>query len=134
MVLKDVSSAVEMTSKEDIKGFSLSITDRACRKIASLCDIEKSKNPAAVPYLQLKVEGGGCSGFQYHIDFALSPTDDEVYFHGGEGIDVGIDLTSLEILTGSVIDYEEDMIGSAFSIKNPNATSSCGCGSSFSVM
>jgi iron-sulfur cluster insertion protein len=133
MILKDLGSILEMTPDKDTEGFSLRITDRACGKIASLYEIEKSKNPAASPYLQLKVEGGGCSGFQYHIGFSLSHGDDEIYFHA-KGIEVGIDLTSLEILSGSVIDYEEDMIGSAFSIKNPNATSSCGCGNSFSVM
>ena len=69
MILKDLGSILEMTPDKDTEGFSLRITDRACGKIASLCEIEKSKNPAASPYLQLKVEGGGCSGFQYHIGF-----------------------------------------------------------------
>lgn len=133
MMLKDLGPVVEMTPKDDVKGLTLSITERACHKITSLCENGKGEHPDGRSYLQLKVQGGGCAGFQYHIDLVSSCAEDEVYFYVGD-ITVGIDLSSLEILSGSVIDYEEDMIGSAFVIKNPHAKSSCGCGNSFSMM
>jgi iron-sulfur cluster insertion protein len=82
--------------------------------------------------LRLSVSGGGCSGFQYTIDLdGQTNPDDQVFEEGG--IKVVVDSTSLDLLNGSVIDYVEDLIGASFQIRNPNATSTCGCGNSFSV-
>lgn len=84
-------------------------------------------------YLRISVEGGGCSGFQYHFDFdttALAEDDHRICMDGAIAV---IDDTSLGFLTGSVLDYVETLGAAAFEIKNPNASSSCGCGNSFSV-
>jgi len=82
--------------------------------------------------LRVTVNGGGCSGFQY--DFALddAQTDDDISIER-DGITVLIDSMSLLYIGGSEIDYVDELIGSAFRINNPNATASCGCGTSFSI-
>ena len=83
-------------------------------------------------FLRVAVLGGGCSGFQYTFNFDDARTDDDMVI-AKDGAVVVIDSTSMDLLRGSQIDFVEDMVGSAFAIKNPNATSSCGCGNSFSV-
>lgn len=83
-------------------------------------------------FLRVAVEGGGCSGFQYKFDFADAPETDDLVLER-DGAKVLIDSVSLEFLGGSEIDYTRELIGSAFKIKNPNAVSGCGCGTSFSV-
>jgi iron-sulfur cluster assembly accessory protein len=77
------------------------------------------------------VEGGGCSGFQYEIKLD-DPADDDLILEK-DGIKVLIDPVSLPFLTDAVIDYSQELIGARFVIENPNATSSCGCGTSFSM-
>lgn len=86
------------------------------------------------PNLMLRVEvlGGGCSGFQYRFSFADGLETGDITF-ARDGVNVIIDETSLELLQGAVIDYCEDLIGASFQVKNPNAKSSCGCGTSFSL-
>lgn len=83
-------------------------------------------------FLRVAIEGGGCSGFSYKFDFAESANDDDLVIKR-DGATVVIDEMSLEFLTGSEIDYANELIGSAFKINNPNATANCGCGTSFSV-
>jgi len=83
-------------------------------------------------YLRVAVEGGGCSGFSYKFDFAESANDDDLLIER-DGARVLIDEMSLEFLSGSEIDYANELIGSAFKINNPNATANCGCGTSFSI-
>ena len=83
-------------------------------------------------YLRVAVEGGGCSGFSYKFDFADSANDDDLLIER-DGARVLIDVMSLEFLSGSEIDYANELIGSAFKINNPNATANCGCGTSFSI-
>jgi iron-sulfur cluster insertion protein len=78
------------------------------------------------------VTGGGCSGFQYDFCFDDATSDDDLVIARG-GARVLIDSVSLDFLKGAEIDFVEEMIGAAFKINNPNATSSCGCGTSFSV-
>lgn len=82
--------------------------------------------------LRVMVEGGGCSGFSYKFDFADSPNEDDLLIER-DGARIVIDEISLEFLTGSEIDYAQELIGSAFKINNPNATANCGCGTSFSI-
>jgi iron-sulfur cluster insertion protein len=82
--------------------------------------------------LRVSVTGGGCSGFQYGFTLDDQRNDDDVIFQR-DGVALVIDETSLELLTGSEIDFVEDLMGSYFAIKNPQASSTCGCGSSFSV-
>ena len=99
------------------------ITDRAFLKIL---EIGESK------CLRVAVEGGGCSGFQYDIKLEDNESEDDTVFNKN-GAKVVIDSTSMEFLAGATIDFNEELIGAKFTIQNPNATSSCGCGTSFSV-
>jgi len=82
--------------------------------------------------LRIGVSGGGCSGFQYGISLDDTIGDEDRVFED-QGIRLVIDQTSLDLLDGATVDFVEDLVGSSFQIKNPNATSTCGCGSSFSV-
>ena len=101
------------------------VTDRA---FARLGEIGAGKDGKA---LRVAVEGGGCSGFQY--DIALDAPDDGDLVLEGAGEKVVIDEVSLPFLTGATIDFTEELIGARFVIENPNATSACGCGTSFSM-
>ncbi len=83
-------------------------------------------------YLRVAVEGGGCSGFQYQFDFADAPETDDIILER-DGAKILIDPVSLGFLSGSEIDYTNELIGSAFKIHNPNAVAACGCGTSFSI-
>ncbi len=86
--------------------------------------------------LRVFVQGGGCSGFQYGFVFEEQVNDDDFLWHqevNGQKIGFLVDSMSLQYLNEATIDYEEDLNGSQFVIKNPNATTTCGCGSSFSV-
>jgi iron-sulfur cluster assembly accessory protein len=106
-------------------GFSVS--DSAAAKIGHLIATE----PGATLF-RVAVNGGGCSGFQYEFGFATGPADDDIIIEKGPA-KVAVDLVSLPFLDGAEIDWVEDLIGSSFKIRNPNAKSSCGCGISFSV-
>ena len=79
-------------------------------------------------YFRISVQGGGCSGFKYNFSFDGKIEKDDIVFNK-----TVIDTSSLEIINGSVVDYQKEMIGSSFVIKNPQAASSCGCGLSFSI-
>jgi iron-sulfur cluster assembly accessory protein len=82
--------------------------------------------------LRVSVEGGGCSGFQYRFDLVGEAAQDDVVIER-KAAKVLIDPVSLEYLSGSEIDFVDDIIGASFKIQNPNATSSCGCGTSFAL-
>lgn len=101
------------------------VTPRAFERLA---EIGASDNGKA---LRVAVEGGGCSGFQYEIDLD-EPKDDDLVLEG-VGQKVVIDAVSLPFLADAVIDFTEELIGARFVINNPNASSSCGCGTSFSM-
>ena len=101
------------------------VTERA---FARLAEIGASKDGKA---LRVAVDGGGCSGFQYEIDLDTKNDDDLVL--EGQGESVIVDSTSLPFLYNAIIDFSEELIGARFVINNPNATSSCGCGTSFSI-
>lgn len=107
---------------------AVTISERAARRISAL--IAGENNDALM--LRVTVSGGGCSGFQYGftLDHALSEEDRTF---SRDGVKVVIDDVSLDLLKGSEIDFVEDLIGSYFSIKNPNASSTCGCGTSFAI-
>jgi len=106
----------------------LNITESAVRRVAAL--IEQEGGPDMM--LRVSVSGGGCSGFQYGFSFDDSRNGDDLLFERG-GVRVVVDEISLELLNGAEIDFVEDLAGSAFAIRNPNATASCGCGNSFAV-
>lgn len=86
------------------------------------------------PNLKLRVfiQGGGCSGFQYGFQFDQNQQEDDIAIEQG-GIKVLVDMLSLQYLSGAEIDYLDDLMGSRFLVNNPNATTTCGCGSSFSI-
>ncbi len=97
---------------------------------AKLKEVMENENKAGYG-LRIYVEGGGCSGFQYGMAFEEKPNeeDDVISMHG---IDVFIDPYSVPMLTGTEVDYKDDLQDSGFSMKNPNAKTTCGCGQSFS--
>ncbi|MCP9481961.1 iron-sulfur cluster assembly accessory protein [Shimia sp. CNT1-13L.2] len=101
------------------------VTDRAFERLAEIGASDQGQA------LRVAVEGGGCSGFQYEIKLDTPNEDDLVLKGNGEA--VLIDAVSLPFLTDAVIDFTEELIGARFVINNPNATSSCGCGTSFSM-
>ena len=102
------------------------VTPRAFERLAEIN--ESAEAPKA---LRVAVDGGGCSGFQYNIDLD-EPADGDLVLEG-EGQRVVVDEVSLPFLANAVIDFSEELIGARFVIDNPNATSSCGCGTSFSI-
>jgi iron-sulfur cluster insertion protein len=105
------------------------ITESAKTKIVDLLREEND------PDLKLRtfVQGGGCSGFQYGFTFDNEQNEDDWEFPLNDEFKVLVDSMSMQYLQGAVIDYKDDVMGSNFSIKNPNAETTCGCGSSFSV-
>ncbi len=105
----------------------VTLSESAVKRIAALLSRE-----SADAKLRVAVNGGGCSGFQYVFDFDTRIGEDDVVIEKN-GARVLIDSASLELLRGSEIDYVTEMVGASFQIRNPNASSSCGCGNSFSV-
>lgn len=103
------------------------ITDRAASRIGEILASE-----ATGSMLRISVNGGGCSGFQYGFDIDGQRHDDDLLLERG-GAAVLIDEVSLQYLKGSVVDFVDDLIGQSFKIQNPQAVSSCGCGTSFSL-
>lgn len=104
------------------------VTANAAKRIAYMIEQEGD----ADLMLRVAVSGGGCSGFQYGFSFDDKVNADDRTFER-DGIKVVVDEVSLELLAGAQIDFVEDLIGAAFQISNPQATSSCGCGASFSI-
>lgn len=107
----------------------IAISTSAARRIGVLIAAEGGDEPLR---LRVSVSGGGCSGFQYGFTLDDQQRDDDRVFER-DGVGVVIDEVSLDLLKGSQIDFVEDLLGSYFVVKNPNASSTCGCGSSFSV-
>jgi iron-sulfur cluster assembly accessory protein len=103
------------------------LTARAARRIA-----ENVAGEPKTPWLRVSVEGGGCSGFQYKFDLVDDRAADDLVIEKG-GAKVLIDPVSLGFLAGSQIDFVDELIGASFKINNPQATASCGCGTSFSL-
>lgn len=106
----------------------LSLTESAAKRVAYLIKQEGQEGLM----LRVAVSGGGCSGFQYGFSFDDTVNPDDRTFER-DGVVTVVDEASLELLNGAQVDFVEDLGGSSFQIKNPNATSSCGCGSSFAV-
>lgn len=120
------SSQVDLTNYEN--NDLLIFTDAAASKVKNLIDEEK--NDALK--LRVFVSGGGCSGFQYGFTFDENIQEGDTKVEKN-GVTLLVDPMSFQYLTGAEIDYKEDLEGSQFVIKNPNATTTCGCGSSFST-
>jgi iron-sulfur cluster assembly protein len=109
--------------------YTISLTERAAQELKTLM-VENNKEGAA---LRVWVAGGGCSGLQYGMALDDEPADEMDVELEHEGITILVDEMSLRYMTGSVVDYVDDVLGGGFKIENPNAVKSCGCGSSFST-
>ena len=107
---------------------ALTLTDSAAKHIAELM----AQPQHAGLTFRLAVQGGGCSGFAYGFSFDDEIRADDIVVEK-DGIKVVVDEVSLDYLRGAEIDFNEEMIGAAFTVRNPNAASSCGCGNSFSL-
>jgi len=106
----------------------MNLTENAVKKLQEIVAEEGNPNNK----LRVFVQGGGCSGMQYGFTFDEEQGEDDFDFDYS-GIKVVVDSMSMQYLQGAVIDYKEDLMGAAFAIDNPNAQTTCGCGSSFSV-
>lgn len=110
----------------------VTLSQRAAARIAAIL-AEENKAAADTPVmLRVSVSGGGCSGFQYGFDLDTRRAEDDLVLER-DGAVVLIDSTSLPFLEGAEIDYVDELIGASFQVRNPNATASCGCGTSFSI-
>ncbi|MCF6204029.1 MAG: iron-sulfur cluster insertion protein ErpA [Methylococcaceae bacterium] len=103
-------------------------TDSAAKKVGTLISEEGNDNLK----LRVYISGGGCSGFQYGFTFDEEVNEDDTQVEN-DGVTVLIDSMSIQYLNGAEIDYKEDVTGAQFVIRNPNASTTCGCGSSFST-
>lgn len=106
----------------------LFFTDAAANKVKQL--VEEEENPALK--LRVYVTGGGCSGFQYGFTFDEDLSEDDTVVTK-QGVDLVVDAMSYQYLVGATVDYTEGLKGAQFSVTNPNAETTCGCGSSFSI-
>ena len=114
-------------SRQDLPQGLPEVTDRAAARVAKILSGEPDGS-----MLRVAVNGGGCSGFQYAYDITTDRSDDDLAIEKN-GITVLIDSVSMDFLKGAKIDFVDDLIGQSFRIDNPNATASCGCGTSFSL-
>ena len=106
---------------------AITVSERAARRIGQI--LSKEGDGAK---LRISVEGGGCSGFQYKFDIDRARGDDDLVIEQDNAV-VLVDSASQPFLAGSQVDFVDDMIGASFRVNNPNATASCGCGTSFSI-
>lgn len=106
----------------------ITFTDAAINKLRDIIAEDGGPNHA----LRVFVSGGGCSGFQYGFTLDKDQAEDDMVFER-DGVKIFVDVMSYQYLSGAQVDYTEDAMGAQFAIKNPNATTTCGCGSSFSV-
>ena len=105
----------------------IEVSDAAAERVAAIVATEPDANA-----LRVSVEGGGCSGFSYKFDLTNETTDDDVVIEK-RGARVLVDAVSVMYMDGSTIDFVDELIGQSFQVRNPNATASCGCGTSFSL-
>ena len=106
---------------------AITVSERAARRIGEIL----RKEPSGT-MLRVSIEGGGCSGFQYKFDVERDRAEDDIALER-DGVLVLVDPVSSQYLEGAEIDFVEDLLGATFKIHNPNATASCGCGTSFSM-
>jgi iron-sulfur cluster assembly accessory protein len=111
----------------DTQDNTVVLTESAARQINRILAKESSKKA-----LRVSVSGGGCSGFQYEFDLVTDQSDDDIVVEK-DGATVLIDSMSLMYMSGSEIDFVDDLIGASFQVRNPHATASCGCGTSFTI-
>ena len=116
-----------MTAVATEAAANVTISERAAKRIGAIL---KSEGEGAM--LRISVEGGGCSGFQYKFDVERARADDDLVIERDNAV-VLVDPSSVPFLAGSEVDFVDDLIGASFRVNNPNATASCGCGTSFSI-
>jgi iron-sulfur cluster assembly accessory protein len=121
------AAAASDTPSAPMTAPTLIVTDRAFARISQVL-----RNEPAGTMLRVAVNGGGCSGFQYAFEMDRSRNADDLVLQQG-GATVLVDEASLGLLAGSTLDFVDDLIGQSFKVTNPNATSSCGCGTSFAL-
>ncbi|MEQ8664198.1 MAG: iron-sulfur cluster insertion protein ErpA [Rhodospirillales bacterium] len=109
-------------------GPQLGISEGAVKRLKAMMADEG--NPALK--FRITVSGGGCSGFQYGFDFDDTVNDDDMVFER-DGVAVVVDEVSMQFLAGAQLEFKQELIGSYFALENPNASSTCGCGTSFSI-
>jgi len=126
--MSQTNTAVEQSSALAEPPIPLIFTDSAAAKVADLIAEEGNTDLK----LRVFVQGGGCSGFQYGFTFDEAVNEDDTTFEKN-GVTLLVDSMSFQYLVGAEIDYKEDINGSQFVIKNPNASTTCGCGASFSA-
>ena len=122
-----MDAAVTITDPNATPAPTVTLSERAAKRINEIMAGE-----AVARVMRVSVEGGGCSGFQYKFDLIEKPEAEDIVLER-DGATVAIDQVSLDFIAGSEIDYVADLMGAAFKIRNPQATQSCGCGSSFSM-
>lgn len=115
------------TVEIDVPEGEVAVSTAAAKRVAKILATDPHMKA-----LRVSVEGGGCSGFSYKFDLTNAAQDDDLVLED-EGATVVIDPVSLMYMGGSLIDFVDDLMGQSFQIRNPNATASCGCGTSFSV-
>jgi iron-sulfur cluster assembly accessory protein len=106
----------------------IALTPSAAARVAAIA----ARQGRSAPRLRLSVDGGGCAGFQYRFELADAPVEDDIEVMT-DGVGLLVDSMSLPLVAGSVVDFVENLGGAAFQVRNPNAASNCGCGTSFSV-
>jgi len=121
-----MNTATTMTPEQGMQGIVL--TDAAARKVQQL--ILEERNPELM--LRVYISGGGCSGFQYGFSFDEERAEDDIAVEN-DGVTLLVDPLSFQYLMGAEVDYTESLQGAQFVIRNPNAATTCGCGSSFSI-
>lgn len=123
-----MSMSIDVTPDYRSHGTPLQFTEAAAGKVREL--IAEEGNPALK--LRVYINGGGCSGFQYGFSFDEEQAEDDLAIER-QGVTLLVDPLSLQYLTGAEVDYSESLSGAQFVIRNPNARTTCGCGSSFSM-
>ncbi|MCA0405335.1 MAG: iron-sulfur cluster assembly accessory protein [Proteobacteria bacterium] len=123
----DIASHTSAPAAPAPQAAPLGVSDSAAARLAVILAGE-----GAGAMMRVAVEGGGCSGFQYKFDIVQAAEPDDFVIEKG-GIKVLVDATSAPLLAGSILDYVTELLGASFKIVNPNATASCGCGTSFSL-
>jgi iron-sulfur cluster insertion protein len=109
---------------------ALGFTENAAAKVRAMVNAERAVSDE--PMLRVYIEGGGCSGFQYGFEFEQATEEDDMIIER-DGVKLLVDPLSMQYLAGGIVDFKDDLQGSRFVIDNPNASSTCGCGASFSV-
>ena len=116
-----------MSIEPNLSNEPVTVSEAAARRVAKIL-----AGKPDMQALRVSVEGGGCSGFSYKFDLADAPQEDDIVL-SRDGAKVLIDPVSIMYMGGSTIDFVDDLMGQSFQIRNPNATASCGCGTSFSL-